>query len=208
MEAQSGKMTANRTNGPGRPARPGPPPLLETIVGRAIPTPYRDDLLGDMREHYISWPRYLQDFAGTVPFVLADHLRRVFCPSADARRADAAVTGSFLLILALDLVTRFLPERPNISTASVVTWNTGLLAIMVTITAFIGLHRLRQTSGWPDVARPLAWLLATSEAGVLVAMVAGVDSGLPNLERYSQWIFQAGTLLFCVQRRVFLPGNR
>jgi hypothetical protein len=197
METKPRKIAAKTLH------RFGPPVLLENIVGRAIPSAYREDLLGDMRENYTSWPRYVLDVAATIHVVLAEQILRLFCPSPDALRSDTAVTGAYVLILTLDVIQWFVPRNDDVAAAATMTWKTRLPMMLVVVAAFAALRHLRYTSGWSDIARFLAFVLALSGMAILITMIASPNPFLPNLDRYSQWTFLAGTLLFCVQRKIF-----
>jgi hypothetical protein len=57
--------------------RPKPPRLLEHVVALALPRAFREHVLGDLNERYLSPLSYLKDAASAVPAAMLGQIRRV-----------------------------------------------------------------------------------------------------------------------------------
>ena len=55
---------------------PGPPQLLEALVGLLIPPACREEVLGDLHEQYTGLAHYVADALSTVPLVILSGIRR------------------------------------------------------------------------------------------------------------------------------------
>ena len=75
--------------------RPGPPRMLEAMVGLLIPPACREHVLGDLHERYQSPRQYVADAMFTVPSVVRSRIRRTTDPQVLAMEAFA-VYLSFL----------------------------------------------------------------------------------------------------------------
>jgi hypothetical protein len=58
----------------------GPPRILERIIGLLIPPSRREDVLGDLRERYAGFGRYIVESIRTVPMVIFSAIRRTTDP--------------------------------------------------------------------------------------------------------------------------------
>ncbi|MGH7490250.1 MAG: hypothetical protein ACREMY_32280, partial [bacterium] len=55
---------------------PGPPKMLETIVGWLIPPACREEVLGDLHERYTAPRQYFIDALGALPMIVVSRIRR------------------------------------------------------------------------------------------------------------------------------------
>ena len=55
---------------------PGPPRLVETLIGLLIPPACREEVLGDLHERYAGLLRYVADALAAVPLVILSRIRR------------------------------------------------------------------------------------------------------------------------------------
>ena len=67
----------------------GPPHIIEAVVERLVPRPFRDCVMGDLSERYASPRQYLRDVARMLPVLVAGQVRRAFDPALVAAEACA-----------------------------------------------------------------------------------------------------------------------
>jgi hypothetical protein len=179
------------------------------MVARTIPAARRDDLLGDMRESYASLFSYIQDIAGTVPFVVDEEIRRKLRTSANDVRTDTAVSRTLLYVLMSELLTRVLEiGRATAAVDGGIPLDSRLLMFLGMAFVFVGLRRLRYTAHWWVWARPFAWSLTIAQTVIVVATFFMAGSTSLVLDRGTEWIVFSGLILFCVQRKVLLSERQ
>ena len=66
-----------------------PPHIIEVVVERLVPGPFRDCVMGDLSERYASPRQYLRDVARMLPVLVAGQVRRAFDPVLVAAEACA-----------------------------------------------------------------------------------------------------------------------
>src|SRR5262245_1853220 len=120
-----------------------PPPWIEAIVERLIPQTHRVHLLGDLRELYISLPRYILSAAVLVAFVLAGRVRRFLETS---RAFEANRVG--LLITVIGLLDSLVQPQGAVRTAAPVNRLEFLVGGLITVAV------LYWVAGLPRYAAP------------------------------------------------------
>jgi hypothetical protein len=82
----------------------GPSQITEAILGRLIPPACREEVLGDLRERYLSPPHYLFEAARVIPCVLCSRIRRT-------TDAVVALAEALSMYTAFVLAARWLDPR-------------------------------------------------------------------------------------------------
>ena len=186
METHPGKLAAR------------PPRFIEAIVERTLPPACREHVLGDMREEYVSRFGYLRDVAHTVPFIMAERIRRALVtPPADALQTDALVSRRVRLILAATLIPLFLAPDPSAGAEGGP--HPGL--VLIAGAALAGIHWLRQTAAWHVCARALLGALLVAQAGTLFLMGLPGDSPTEGLKTATLLVLMLGVSVFWIHHK-------
>ncbi len=119
---------------------PGPPKVIEAIVGFFIPPACREHVLGDLAERYKSPPEYVWDALKVVPLVIASRIRR----TANAR---------LLLAQACALYVAFLAAAARFIDLAFVTESSGLMRLAIPTAAALAALILRDAYASPTHVR-------------------------------------------------------
>lgn len=128
----------------------GPSPGLERIVGAVIPPACREEVLGDLREKYISPFQYVRLAISVVPFVILSRIRRT--SDLQMRMTEA------LLIYACFLAAAWYNER------AVLTTQQGLFR--VAIPTAVNLLDLFFEDAWAGGSKWVLWLVRGLALGI------------------------------------------
>lgn len=177
---------------------PGPPKVIEAIVGLLTPPACREHVLGDLHERYASPRQYIVDAVSTLPLVILSRIRRATDPQV-------------LLMEAFALYVSFLVAARQLRSMSFLREEQGFLRLAIpTVMALVALmladayaHPGKRSLLKPVLEATLGVAFATLSQAALLATYS--DLVVPA------WVMMSGcglsVLLVAALRLLFPPGG-
>src|SRR5262249_26979523 len=155
------------------------PKALEAVIGFLVPPACREHVLGDLRERYTSWRRYIGDAVDTIPRLIVSQIRRRTSPRVFLMEAGP-IYLSFLAAWELDGAQPLLESR-------------ALLRLAIPTAAALAGLLLGDAYASPGKRGPLTPILEAS-AGVACAFLSQFAISVADEELVMpRWIMVSGS---------------